>query len=361
MKPNVGVPISILVVALANPLIAVFRSPRSIAAAQSAQAALNGAISHASPQASAPENRNPPLPSWAFAPSGPRGAGVVSRAALPPDDGTVLYVPGSSLGYTRTQIRNLYGPPDWFPNSHPEMPMVVSQGRKPVLTACSYCHLPNGFGRPENQSIAGLPAGYIEEQLEDFKNDRRHSSVPAMAVVLMIPVAKSATHEEIEEAAEYFASVKPRKWIRVVETSKVPKSHPSGWMWVVDEGGGTEPIGQRVIEVSENQERTEMRDESSGFVAYAPIGSLKRGERLVRTGGNGKTTPCTICHGPNLKGLGNIPSIAGRSPSQMARQIFDFQTGARNGVNAPLMKSPVSNLTDADIVAITAYLASLEP
>jgi cytochrome c553 len=300
----------------------------------------------------APENQNPSLPSWAYTPIGP------TATTRPPEDGTLLHIPRSTQSYTRTQTR---GNPDWFPDSHPPMPKIVGQGRKPGPSPCMHCHLPNGFGRPENQSIAGLPAGYILEQLDDFKNDRRHSSVPNMGVVTMIPVAKTVTPEEAKQAADYFASIKPTKWIRVVEANTVPKSRPNGRMMVLDEAGGTEPIGERVIEVPENLERAEMRDSSLGFVAYVPVGSLKKGEALVKTGGDGKTLPCTMCHGPNLKGVGNIPSIAGRSPSQLGRQLFDFQTGARNGTSAALMKGPVSKLTNADVVNITAYLASLEP
>jgi cytochrome c553 len=135
----------------------------------------------------------------------------------------------------------------------------------------------------------------------------------------------------------------------------------SGGMLVLADGVGKEPIGQRVIEVPENLERTELRDSTSGFIAYAPAGSVKRGEELVITGGNGKTLRCAICHGADLKGLGYVPSIAGRSPSQMTRQIIDIRTGARNGPMTQLMKETVSKLTNDDIVAIVAYLASREP
>lgn len=88
---------------------------------------------------------------------------------------------------------------------------------------------------------------------------------------------------------------------------------------------------------------------------------MKTGEALVETGGEGKTIACATCHGPNLHGLGDIPGIAGGSPSQMARQLIDFRDGARNGPGAAMMKVPVSKLSDDDIVAITAYLASLKP
>jgi cytochrome c553 len=242
------------------------------------------------------------------------------------------------------------------------MPSIVSQGRKPDIGACGYCHLPNGLGRPENQSIAGLPEAYILEQLQDFKTGLRHSSEPRMpSVNNMIRAAKAATPEEMKAGAAYFASLKPKRWIRVVESNTVPKSRIAGGMLVLVEPAATEPIGERVIELPEDLEQTELRNSTSGFVAYVPVGTLARGESLVKTGGSGKTLPCTLCHGPNLKGTGNVPSIAGRSPSQMTRQIIDFQNGTRNGAGAALMKAPVAHLTNADIVAITGYLASLEP
>jgi cytochrome c553 len=146
-----------------------------------------------------------------------------------------------------------------------------------------------------------------------------------------------------------------------VETASVPRTATNGSMLLPAPGGGREPIGDRVIELPEHPQRTELRDPTSSFVAYILRGSLKKGELLVTTGGNGKTIQCTICHGPDLQGVGNIPSIAGRSPSQMARQLIDIQTGARNGVTTQLMKPVVSKLDDADIVDITAYLASLKP
>jgi cytochrome c553 len=165
----------------------------------------------------------------------------------------------------------------------------------------------------------------------------------------------------VKAAAAYSSSIPLKPWIRVVEVDQVPKTKPEGGMMVVMDGGATEPIGNRIIEVSENLERTELRDPTSGFIAYVPKGSLEKGKALVTTGGDGKTMACTMCHGQDLKGTGNIPSIAGRSPSQMTRQIIDFQDGARNGSMAPMMKGVVSKLTLEDTVAITAYLASQTP
>src|SRR6185437_4990318 len=104
-----------------------------------------------------------------------------------------------------------------------------------------------------------------------------------------------------------------------------------------------------------------MRNPRSGFVAYVPIGSLKKGEALVVGGGSGKTVACAACHGDGLRGNENFPSLAGRSPSYLARQLNDFKRFARNGPGAQLMQPIVRNLSDDDIMNITAYVASLTP
>ena len=298
------------------------------------------------------------LPIWPY-PVEASGPAYTHPAA---DDTSSRHVPGSIVTYTTRQVHDLFSVPDWFPNEHPPMPEVVAHGRRPVVYACGYCHLPNGQGRPENESIAGLPLGYIEAQMAAFKSGQRKSSEPRMiSVTHMVEIAQAATPDEVKAAAAYFSGLKLKPWIRVVEVESVPKTRIAGGMLVPLDGGGTEPIGERVIEVPQDLERTELRDPSSGFIAYVPTGSLERGKALVMTGDHDKTMPCIMCHGTDLKGAGNVPSIAGRSPSQMTRQIIDIQTGARNSQSVLPMKGVVSGLTNDDIVAITAYLASLKP
>ena len=293
------------------------------------------------------------IPSWAFPVNPPGGKPA-------PDDGTVKQVPGSAAGFTLTQIRDLFKAPDWHPDGHPPMPDPVGQGRKPGVFACGFCHLPNGLGRPENSSLAGLPASYIVQQVADFKSGHRKSSEPAnLPGSLMVAVAKAATDDEVKIAAEYFSGLERKPWIRVVETETVPKTHVAGWM-LISSDAGMEPIGQRVIEMPENLERTELRDASSGFIAYVPLGSIGKGEALVSTGA-GKTIQCGICHGADLKGLGPVPGLAGRSPSYIVRQLYDIQHGARNGVWTDLMKAVVSQLSEEDLVSIAAYTASRAP
>ena len=141
----------------------------------------------------------------------------------------------------------------------------------------------------------------------------------------------------------------------------MPKTRIAGGMFLKLDGSETEPIGDRIIEMPEDTERTEiLRDPRSGFIAYVPVGSLKKGETLVTTGG-GKTTACGVCHGADLKGLGPVPGIAGRSPSYLVRQMYDTQHGARTGVWADLMKPVVAKLTNDDMLAIAAYSASRVP
>lgn len=79
------------------------------------------------------------------------------------------------------------------------------------------------------------------------------------------------------------------------------------------------------------------------------------------TGDDGKTLPCTACHGPELKGIGTIPPLAGCPPSYIVRQLIDYQHGIRAGVAAPPMKEVVAKLTLDDLIAIAAYVASRAP
>src|SRR5262245_6480177 len=124
-------------------------------------------------------------------------------------------------------------------------------------------------------------------------------------------------------------------------------------------------IGERIIEMPEKTHDTEfLRNPRSGFIAYVPSGSLKRGEALVMSGvtaDGGQVTACTVCHGGDLRGLGPVPTLAGRSPSYLVRQLYDMQRGNRNGLWTPLMASVVAHLGPADLLTAGAYLASLKP
>ncbi len=294
-------------------------------------------------------------PQWAYgtAPAAaPAGRGA---PAAPPDNTTPRTLAGSTLSFTLPQIRDGFGPADWFPGDHPAMPEIVAHGRRPDVRACALCHYPNGKGRAENAPIAGYPVAYFIQQMADFKNGNRKSADPKKGNTnVMIAIAKAMTDDEVKAAAEYFGSMKWTPWIKVVETATVPKTRIAAGLFLVAEGGEKEPLGARIIEVPENTEATEtLRDPRSGFIAYVPTGSLKKGEALAKS--------CGVCHGADLKGLGPVPGIAGRSPSYLMRQMYDMQQGARKGLWTDLMKPVVAKLSEDDMLNLVAYSASLKP
>lgn len=265
-------------------------------------------------------------------------------------------MPGSSRQYTQAQIEDDFAPPDWYPEDHPAMPDVVAHGRPPAVKACMKCHLSSGDGHPESSSIAGLPLGYFVQQIEAFKSGARGNP----RAVSMIPIAKAITAEEAMAAAKYFASLKPTVWITVVESATVPKTFVGqGAMRFALPGNEMEPIGNRVIELPQDPARAESRDPHSGFVAHVPPGSVERGRALVTTGG-GRTLACATCHGANLKGEKEVPSIAGRAPQYVFRQLNDIKAGRRKGPEVEQMQPVVANLSSEDMIAIAAYLASRE-
>jgi len=324
--------------------------PMALAAQESAE--------HAKP------NLPADLPAWAY---GYDNIVETTRADTPDsdarggkDDGTLRHIPDSTRSFTLTQIRDNSGPADWFPNDHPKMPDIVAHGRKPDVTACSFCHYPNGKGRPVNTNLAGLPYSYIMQQFAEFKSGARSSSDTRKSNTnIMIGFAKSMSDEEMKASAEYFSSMKWTPWIRVVETDMVPKTKIANGIFLRVPGDEKEPIGNRIIETPEDVERMEvLRDPRSGFIAYVPTGSIKKGQSLVMTGGEGKTIQCAICHGSDLMGLGPVPGLAGRSPSYLVRQLYDMKHGRRTGEWASLMIPVVVKLTPNDMLAIAAYLAS---
>jgi len=279
-----------------------------------------------------------------------------------PDDGSLRRVPDSDAAFTLTQVRDLFFAPDWHPADHPSMPDVVARGRKPDVFACGVCHRADGPGGPENSSLAGLPKAYIVQQMRDFRSGARTTSAPErVPSKLMIALSKGATDAEVDTAAGYFSALKQRANIRVVETDSVPKTYVTGWFLAAVTTGEKEPLGQRIVEVPEDLERFVSRDSRVRFIAYVPIGSVNKGAALTSTGANGKTVPCGGCHGVDLKGVAAVPGIAGRSPSYMIRQLYDFKSGARAGKDSALMKPSVEKLTVEDMVALAAYAASLSP
>lgn len=301
----------------------------------------------ASPQQQAPVMG----PGWAF---------PVKDEVQPPagDRNAPVKVAGSARTYTEAQVDDLMNPPDWFPEDHPAMPSIVAKGQGDVR-ACDSCHLPNGMGHPESATIAGFTATYLLRQMADMKSGARKTGG------IMDVISRAISDSDAEQAAAYFASMKPFPYIKVVEATTVPKSFVlNGGMRLPLPAGGEEPLGQRIIVLPQDPEGILARDtRGSGTIAYVPQGSIARGKELVTTGGAGKTVSCMACHGEALKGnqLGDVPRIAGLQPIYIFRQMYGFQHWTRVGDAASLMRAPVMNLSEADMIAIAAYVGSLAP
>ena len=289
------------------------------------------------------------LPDWAF-----NIPDKVQPSAVRPEG--IVRAPGSAKEYEAAKIAGNANPPDWFPDEHPAAPKAVTGGTG-IRFACGSCHLMSGQGHPEAADIAGMPAEYLIRQMASYKAGTRKDEER------MGPIAKVTSDEDVRQAAEYFASLKPGMWVKIIETATPPKTFiaTAGRHRQLHPDGGTEPIGHRILEIPADPFRTEIRDPHSGFIAYVPPGSIARGEALVKGGASGKTAQCAACHGEALKGVGEVPRLAGLQPLYVARQLFDMRYGSRAGKAAEPMKPVVANLSDDDIIAISSYLGSLPP
>ena len=286
------------------------------------------------------------LPEWAF--------NIPDKVQPPePKVPALVRVTGSSKEYEASAIGGNANPPDWFPDEHPAAPRSV---KGPMPNACGSCHLMSGQGHPESADIAGMPAEYIVRQMQYFKSGARKEEAR------MGPIARAVSDEDVRQAAEYFAAIKPTPFVKVIEAAAPPKTYVSAdarHRRIVPDGG-TEPIGRRIIQIPQDPMQVTIRNPHSGFIAYVPPGSIKKGEALAR-GGNGKTIQCDICHGEQLTGLGELPRLAGLQPVYVARQLIQMQNGTSAGTNAALMKKVVAKLTEDDIISLAAYVGSLPP
>ncbi len=288
---------------------------------------------------------------------------VPDKAPPAAADNTPKHIPGSTKAYTQAQIDDQFNPPDWFPDEHGPLPRLLTRGVQ--AQACATCHLISGDGHPESADLAGQPLEYMLRQMADFKNNLRKDPQAYEATQRasrMNVIAGGISDEDMREAVKYFASLNPQVWYKVIETQTAPKTWVNGGrMRLPLVGGGTEPVGDRIVTLPQDPARVESRDPHSGFIAYVPIGSIEKGKALVTTGGEGKTIACATCHGEGLKGLGDIPRIAGVHPIYVVRQLYNIQIGANTSTAAAPMKKVVEKLTEDDMVAIAAYTASLPP
>ena len=288
--------------------------------------------------------------SWAFPKAHSPDPSVPKQAQAPkPDMNEPLHVPGSTRTYTLAQMDTGFEVADWFPQDHPPMPRIVASGRKPAW-ACAACHKPGGEGFPSTASLAGLSKAYLREQLQAFRDGQRDNDV-------MPKEARNLDAADGQAAVQYFSGLKFKSHERVVETASVPRTHWDDYVLAPDHDAAHESLGERIIEV---QSKDDNGSERAIYIAYVPTGSIARGA-VIAANGTGAAASCKSCHGTKLQGVGDIPYLAGRSPTYIARELILFRLGRRTNPGAAPMRAEVSQLTLKDMIDVAAYAASRQP
>lgn len=296
----------------------------------------------------------PPALAWAYG-IAPEGAGMPKLGPGPfkAPDGRLL---------TPAQVEALTAKDsDWYPGEHPAAPVAVFTESKDRPEPCASCHMANGEGFGDVADVAGLPAGYIREQLHAFHAGERLTAEPRdHANKAMVWVTGGWPQADLDAAADYFAATPRRARLKVVESDVAPATAVTKYGWTYAVPGPPQTLEGRIVEVPDSLAAAYLGDAHAGATVYVPRGSLARGAAVARTGGGGGL-PCAACHGPGLRGLGDVPSLAGRGPGYIARQLWDIRSGARGGVSVALMQTPAKGLSPRQITDVAAYLASLKP
>ena len=169
--------------------------------------------------------------------------------------------------------------------------------------ACSSCHGESGEGSLNVPRLAGLPAGYLIKQLNDYQSGARHNDN-------MQFVVKALSSEELVALGHYYADL------------------------------DTPPSAKTAFN-----------------------GDLERGRQLALEGDWSIDAPaCFSCHGSSGWGVGEIfPAIAGQHPVYTFTQLNDWHNGDRSNSPIGLMKSVAGQLSRQDMQSVADYLAGLVP
>ena len=173
------------------------------------------------------------------------------------------------------------------------------------VEACSPCHGSQGAGTNDVYfpRLAGKPAGYLYNQLLAFKNGRR--KYPPMNYLL-----EYLSDQYLQDMADYFAEERP----------PLPAAAASD-------------VSAQV---------------------------LQQGQALATRGDPARQIPaCGSCHGPGLTGMEpGIPGLLGLRPNYVGAQLGAWRYGTRTAKPPDCMQLVAARLTEADVSAIAAWLAS---
>jgi cytochrome c553 len=173
------------------------------------------------------------------------------------------------------------------------------------LLACAACHGEKGEGQSRNvyhPRLAGKPAGYLYNQLLNFRDKRREFGIMNYMVAYL-------SDAYLYEIADHYAKLQP----------PYPAPQPQ-----------------------------------------ATPAELALGARLVRQGDRARKIPaCADCHGQKLTGLEpGIPGLLGLHPPYIAAQIGAWKDNKRHAMQPDCMHQVARSLTPNDVAAITSWLAA---
>ncbi len=190
------------------------------------------------------------------------------------------------------------------------------------MQACTTCHgAESSGGRTANEvyfpRIAGKPAGYLYNQLLNFKEGRRHYG-------LMVGMVEYLNDAYLLEMAQYFAQL------------ELPYPAPAA------------------------------------LKAGTSAAVLERGKNLVLQGDKARNIPaCVACHGTALMGVApleaistsapkhpSMPALLGLPRDYLASQLGAWQTGLRRAQAPDCMSHIAQQLKSEDIDALASWLAT---
>jgi cytochrome c553 len=173
------------------------------------------------------------------------------------------------------------------------------------VVACTGCHGKEGRAAPDGYypRIAGKPAGYLLNQLRNFRDGRRHYELMNGLLALL-------DDAYLQEIADHFASL------------DLPYPPP-----------------------------------------LAPVASAalrEAGEALVRRGDPARALPaCDACHGARMTGLAPfVPGLLGLPRDYLNAQLGAWRSGQRRALAPDCMAQVARRLSAEDIGAVSAWLAA---
>ena len=171
------------------------------------------------------------------------------------------------------------------------------------VQACSACHGAEGRAGPDGfyPRIAGKPAGYLYNQLLNFRDGRRHYG-------LMTRLLDPLSDEYLLAIAQHFASL------------DLPYPAPAP--------------------------------------AHAGADVLARGRELALQGDASRQLPaCAQCHGPQLTGVRpNTPGLLGLPRDYLNAQLGAWRGGQRQAHAPDCMAQIAKRLSSDDLNAVTHWL-----